>query len=62
MQATEKRTVAFSLPRPNIKNATAQFLRLLHRFKGTPFPGLGRLFEVWPFCWLMYPSLESNWE
>ena len=38
MQATEKRTVAFSLPRPNIKNATAQFLRLLHRFKGTPFP------------------------
>ena len=34
MQAVENRTVAFSLPRPIIKNATAQFIRLLQFFKG----------------------------
>lgn len=35
MQAAENRTVAFSLSRSIIKNATAQFFRLLQFFKGT---------------------------
>lgn len=39
MQAVENRTVAFSLPRPIIKNATAQFSRLLQFFKGAPLRG-----------------------
>ena len=33
-QNTEDRTVAFPLPRPIIKNVTARFIELLHKFKG----------------------------
>ena len=45
MQATENRTVAFSLPRPIIKNATARFIRLLQFFKGSPIRTASYIFR-----------------